>query len=286
MAVFIGTNGGDFANAVAGILTGFTGGSIAALQDTFGDSFEGNQGSDTVIAGSGNDTINGEIGADFLDGGGGDDFLVGGENADTLIGSDGKDFLDGGDGADTIRYDVPTDILAGETISGGNGVDTLQIGLGQSFNSPTGFDFRTASAFITLIEELDFEQNSNTVNVSLAPSDIGPHAINAVDGSAGVDIVSLSGIVGSFSLETLVLTNWTTGTDYFSLLGTSASESIVGSSGDDRITGNTGQDTVRGGDGDDRFRFGSSTTLSGVIVRPTPSSTVATVRICSKSWES
>ncbi len=34
MAVFIGTNGGDFANAVAGILTGFTGGSIAALQDT------------------------------------------------------------------------------------------------------------------------------------------------------------------------------------------------------------------------------------------------------------
>ncbi len=68
--------------------------------------------------------------------------MVGGENADTLIGSDGKDFLDGGDGADTIRYDVPTDILAGETISGGNGVDTLQIGLGQSFKQSDRLRFQ------------------------------------------------------------------------------------------------------------------------------------------------
>ncbi len=57
MATFTGTAVDDEANAVFGVLTGFTGGSVTDLQDAIGDTFIGNNGNDTVVAGDGNDTL-------------------------------------------------------------------------------------------------------------------------------------------------------------------------------------------------------------------------------------
>ncbi len=48
----------DTANAVSGTLTGFTGGTVAELQDAIGDVFYGEDG-DIIIAGSGDDVITG-----------------------------------------------------------------------------------------------------------------------------------------------------------------------------------------------------------------------------------
>ena len=58
MATFTGTNGNDTANATTGTLTGFSGGTVAQLQDAGGDTFNGGNGADTIVAGSGDDTIN------------------------------------------------------------------------------------------------------------------------------------------------------------------------------------------------------------------------------------
>jgi len=59
MATFTGTNGNDSVNASSGSLVGFTGGTVAELQDAIGDTFNGLDGNDTISAGLGNDIITG-----------------------------------------------------------------------------------------------------------------------------------------------------------------------------------------------------------------------------------
>ena len=59
MATFTGTGGNDVANATNGTLTGFTGGTVAELQDGVGDTFNAGDGADSIVAGAGNDTVNG-----------------------------------------------------------------------------------------------------------------------------------------------------------------------------------------------------------------------------------
>ena len=78
MANFNGTTGNDTLNATAGTIVGFTGGSLAQLQDGIGDLIQGDLNFDFVIAGSGNDTIfantqaspNGSAVGDNIDGAG------------------------------------------------------------------------------------------------------------------------------------------------------------------------------------------------------------------------
>ena len=55
---FAGTAGDDTANASTGTLSGFTGGSVAELQDDTGDMLDPLAGTDTIVAGSGDDVIN------------------------------------------------------------------------------------------------------------------------------------------------------------------------------------------------------------------------------------
>ena len=77
MAAFTGTADRDVADARNGILIGFTGGSVAELQDATGDQFNAGDGDDAILAGVGNDRLYGENGADVLIGGAGDDQMYG-----------------------------------------------------------------------------------------------------------------------------------------------------------------------------------------------------------------
>ena len=70
----------------------------------------------SVYGGAGNDTING---------GTGNDVLLGETGDDTLIGSTGNDSIDGGTGND--RVETGSGLAAGDTITGGDGTDTLAI---------------------------------------------------------------------------------------------------------------------------------------------------------------
>ena len=73
MANFSGTTSTDTLNAATGTIVGFTGGTLAELQDSIGDFIQGFQGSDVIVAGSGNDSIFGGSGFDTINGGNGND---------------------------------------------------------------------------------------------------------------------------------------------------------------------------------------------------------------------
>ncbi|MGB9142088.1 MAG: calcium-binding protein, partial [Aestuariivirga sp.] len=75
MATFTGTGNDDTADFTSGTLTGFTGGTLAELLDSIGDSFVGGAGNDVVNAGNGDDTIYGGLGADTLSGGASNDIF-------------------------------------------------------------------------------------------------------------------------------------------------------------------------------------------------------------------
>ena len=78
---FTGTIAGDIADAATGTLIGFTGATVADLQDAVGDVFNGNNGNDTIMAGSGDDVVDGNEGSDIVAGGVGNDTLNGGSGS-------------------------------------------------------------------------------------------------------------------------------------------------------------------------------------------------------------
>jgi phosphodiesterase/alkaline phosphatase D-like protein len=108
------------------------------------------------IAG-GNDTINGGNGNDDIGGKSGDDSLFGGDGDDNLWGDDGDDILRGGLGDDT---------LTGDDFSGGSGVDTFILAIGEG--TDTIVDFEIGVDFIGLADGLTFAElsfASNTISV-------------------------------------------------------------------------------------------------------------------------
>ena len=95
---------------------------------TGNDILSGGDGDDTLYGGAGNDYLFGGAGNDHLHGGAGNDHLYGGAGNDVLDGGAGNDFLDGGTGTNTLLGGEGNDILvhhAGDTISGGQGIDVL-----------------------------------------------------------------------------------------------------------------------------------------------------------------
>ncbi len=76
MATFAGTGAADHADAAAGTLIGFTGGSLAELQDASGDIFSGLDGNDFFNGGAGNDAYMGGAGSDVFKTGKGHDVIT------------------------------------------------------------------------------------------------------------------------------------------------------------------------------------------------------------------
>ncbi|HEY0645065.1 MAG TPA: hypothetical protein VGD39_16680, partial [Nocardioides sp.] len=83
-----------------------------------GNTINGTARRDVIVARGGNDTIRGL---------GGNDVICGGEGADTILGGDGDDRLHGE--ADLLKIDRFGRIVkAGDTVSGGAGNDTIDLG--------------------------------------------------------------------------------------------------------------------------------------------------------------
>ena len=72
-----------------------------------------------------------------------------GSSADIMTGGGGADTLNGSNGPDTFVYVAATDVVAGETVSGGSNIDTLRFA-----NTNTSADFSVAT--LTSIERFEF----------------------------------------------------------------------------------------------------------------------------------
>ncbi len=212
---FIGSNSADVADAGSGILTGFTGGTLADLRDTIGDHFIGNNGNDLISAGSGNDLIDGGLGADTLYGGAGDD---------TIDGGFGQDLMDGGAGVNTATFANSTAAMRINLLIGsafGFGSDTL-INFTNAIGS--GYDDTLiGNAAANLLSGLDG-------NDSLTGGD----GDDTLSGGAGDDrLIDLTGLVsldGGLGNDTFLMAAAATGsldggggTDLLILSGATAS---------------------------------------------------------------
>lgn len=190
MAPTNGTNGNDF---------------IDHSSETSGESIDGRNGDDTIIAGSGNDTLDGGRGNDNVDGRGGDDFIDGGDGNDTLIGGtgddtlrgvknddelhggDGNDELDGGSGNDTLFGGDGNDELKGvsgdDILDGGAGNDTLEGG-----SSDDVLDGGTGN------DSLEGGSGADTLT--------GGAGDDTIIGGSGQDTAVFNGSVADFALST------------------------------------------------------------------------------------
>ncbi len=119
------------------LLIRMLGGNDRVILSAFADSFQAQEGDDTVRAGAGDDIIYGNSGKDEIFGEAGDDVLYGGFGSDRVLGGYGDDVMNGGDGGDRMRGEQGADTLNGEGgrdfLFGGYGRDILNGGNGSDF---------------------------------------------------------------------------------------------------------------------------------------------------------
>jgi len=175
-----------------------------ATATSLDDYLLGSTAANMLSGGAGNDFIDGGGGSDTLYGNQGNDYLSardnvtgvtmdGGDGNDTLHTGSGVDSLVGGDGNDVFMYLTALDLTGvGETISGGNGDDTILV-------LSTGVMVDFTDDVITSIENLQTstsDANAQTVKMSNVQVD-GLSSINA----QAEDLVILSDAMTSSMLD-------------------------------------------------------------------------------------
>ncbi|MEM1111638.1 MAG: calcium-binding protein [Pseudomonadota bacterium] len=250
--------------------------------------FEGTAGQDEIYGGSREGTVNGGAGDDviysrysspnrILMGGLGDDQLFG-LNGNRLLGGEGNDMLKasgsglagitlmGGNGHDSLQGNAGDDRLEGEagqdSLYGGGGDDLLLGG--------TGHDYYGCGLGINIDRIRDEGQNTLYFEIDLLPSDItfiqSPTALNLAIGGPD-DVVSLEGfILDDVTTHSITHFEFADGASYSMpemlelanlAKGTSADNVFNGTVLADALDGGAGNDTLTGFGGDDTLAGGS-----------------------------
>ena len=202
---------------------------------------------DVVVARGGNDTIRGL---------GGNDVICGGDGADTILGGEGNDRLYGE--TDLVRLDQFGRVVKkGDTISGGTGDDTIDLGHdprpasegtavrldGVTYVNavaPVVVDFRAAATVPIAADGNDtvtgFDGGIRLVGSPFGDTVKGTNSADAIAARGGDDT-----IFGRGGDDTIVA-------DTSGALG---NDRLYGDAGDDTLTGSLGSDTFVGGSGSD-----------------------------------
>ena len=209
-----------------------------------------------VRAHEGGSTITGSASTDVLVGGAGADMLNGGAGNDQFYGSFGVDVLNGGTGDDTFLYgqngDYPVALAsAGDSVNGGDGVDTLSFYLSDeevslSAMTVTGVERIISGGFtalrITAAELAPLTEISGVFRLTGA----GPVVTGAKN--LGYSAIYLDSLIGTF--------------DYSA--ATYGEVNVYGSAANETITGGADRTSIYGGDGDDTLSgMGNYLSLSG-----------------------
>jgi hypothetical protein len=189
---------------------------------------------DQIFGGAGVDDVYGDDGDDVIAGGGGNDILRGGNGKDTITGDAGNDTITGGTGADNMAGGAGNDtfkeaaadsvprtaenitaaaVVAGETITFGNGVDVingfvsgadkLDVGTAANYTQFTvGSNVQALTAGNNYGLRGNFNVTSNVFTVSATGSDmlVVTNAVAADLDAATQDAIVI--LVGTTSLAT------------------------------------------------------------------------------------
>lgn len=202
----------------AGALSAVNGVNASAVVSD-GLQIEGNSVANTVIGTNGDDVITGGAGADVLNGGNGDDGFLVGSGADAT-----GDTITGGNGYDTLVFQNTNAVAASLTLTLGastTGLEEVLIGIA---------DLETGEVDSTGTTNNNVNAAALTAAASL--SILGNFGNNVITGGAGNDIIE-----GSYGVDTL---NGGLGNDTFVVRRTIDYRDVVA----DNIDGGVGIDTL------------------------------------------
>ncbi|MGH6736957.1 MAG: calcium-binding protein [Methyloceanibacter sp.] len=283
MTDFVGSGGGDFANAATPFLdAGWTISGIAVspadfalLQDGENDTFRAGAGDDFILAGITNDTLAGEADNDVLNGNAGNDLVLGGQGLDILDGNLGDDRLFGDDigsgFVDTFRLSRGIDEIGDFLESGVR--DKIDV---SAFNIGT---FETIQILITdiagsaTLETRDNSVISQTKITGILESQLlaGDFIFSTdtsdqtINGNPGAD--TLFGAGGADTINGLGNNDALFGeAGVDTLNGGEGNDLLVGGEGSDVFNGGAGADTLLGGEGDDTFFILGNESLNDTII--------------------
>jgi Ca2+-binding RTX toxin-like protein len=293
MATFTGTSGNDTANATTGTLTGFSGGTAAQLQDTSGDTFNGGNGADAIVAGSGDDTINlgaGQFAAGESIQGGGNTasgtrdqiVLTAGGTTDLSVGTvSGIETLTGNTSSDTVTMtasqwagfaaiNLGSGLLTTDVLNVRASGDISALTLPTVSNVETGNLTGTSGTDTVTLSGTQLNTiliGSGTINlgagtgdtINLTSTSTDLNTLGATDGSIqGVEAISASGAAAGVTI--------TLGgqSEAFAISGSGQADTLTGGAGADTIVGGGGADTISGGAGNDTITYdGSDVSIAG-----------------------
>jgi Ca2+-binding RTX toxin-like protein len=190
----------------------------------------GSSSSSTVFGGAGNDTING---------GAGNDSLLGEAGDDTLIGSTGNDSIDGGVGND--RVETGAGLLAGDTIVGGDGVDTLAITSdvtndASGMSAVSGFEIlEVASGQTDDITMSNFTNSQTFTRVDYSQMTGGTATVNNVPASV-TDVRILAGAIGDTLVFDRLIDNSTNAVTISSRTGAATAVTLLTANDEETIS--------------------------------------------------
>ncbi|MGV8951881.1 MAG: M10 family metallopeptidase C-terminal domain-containing protein [Cypionkella sp.] len=215
---------------------------------SFGVSFDGRAGNDTLLGGRGTDT---------LSGGDGDDFLRGGAGNDTLIGGAGVDTADYGGATGGVVASLTAGSASNDGDGGSDGLSGIENLIGSAFG-----DQLTGSGGNN---SLSGGAGADTL-LGLAGDDIiaGGAGNDVLDGGSGIDLLDYSGAASGVraQLNTGTASNdGDGGSDTISgfehLTGSAFNDLLVGDGGANIIRGGLGSDVIIAGAGNDTIYGGS-----------------------------
>ncbi|MGE5546270.1 MAG: LamG-like jellyroll fold domain-containing protein [Solirubrobacterales bacterium] len=183
------------------------------------------------------------------------DEVFGGYSNDTLVGGAGADWIDGRDGNDLLQF-AAGDVVAGESIDGGWGIDTVAI--------TADVDFRTA----TMVQVEAIQTGGHTATVTWNQGQLFQTFIG-VGGQSDQVVIDAAGETWGVTIELggRSFVSWEA-TDTISIIGSSSYDTISGTSshdvvnagaGDDHLWTSAGADTLMGGAGSDSFYLSADT---------------------------
>jgi len=232
------------------------------FEGAYANRFDGTNNADHVTGSKGSDYMTARLGDDTLTGGAGDDILVGYGGKDSIDAGDGNDFIlitkvggigwrNSADAVSTTKFggtagssagtqDGNAELVDGDVMNGGKGVDTLLItATGASGVSATDNTvYLTASNFI----------NTEVAQIGAVAARVSTLLDNSQQIAASqyyVDPTKTDAInIDASTLKTGV-----------KLVGNAGANKLVGGAGADTLVGNGGADTLTGGAGKDIFVF-------------------------------
>jgi Ca2+-binding RTX toxin-like protein len=199
---------------------------------------------------------------------GGNDTINGTSQADEIHGGAGADTINAGDGDDQIFVDGETDLAAGETVHGGDGIDTL-INV-----APASFEDEYLSLAGVTLDSIEVLKTFGGTGLGINQANLA--GVTTLDGmfaftnSGAMSLAGLHGqnYVGFFlnaAGNTLDLTGFTFDS-FLVVAGSESADTVIGSAlsdniyvngGNDIVHAGAGFDTIEGGDGNDLLDGGA-----------------------------